>query len=118
MGVCRFPTVVVMRELVVFVRVFDAGVISVCTGTRRTDDKLRLTGSTVREFAGFPRLSWCGSLLCSHGCLTRELSVFVRARVTREQAGVTREDECVMRVFALFAHGCFDVGASLRHTGA
>ena len=33
-------------------------------------------GSTVREFAGFLRLTLYGSLLCSHGCLTRELSVF------------------------------------------
>ena len=46
-----------VRELVVFVRGFDTGVVSVCTGARRPDDKLRLTGATVWEFAGFPRLS-------------------------------------------------------------
>ena len=83
-----------------FARVFDTGVVSVCI--------------TVREFTGFSRLSWCGSLLCSCGGLIRELSVFVRARAVRMTNYVSRELLCGSLPVS---HGCRDAGACCVRAG-
>ena len=55
-GVRRFPTVFAIRELVEFIRVLDTGLSGGFTDAHRTGVCLLLTGSIVREFAGFSRL--------------------------------------------------------------
>ena len=60
-GVRRFPTVVVIREILASLRVLDTGLSDFYTDALRTGVCLFFTGALVREFAGFPRFLRYGS---------------------------------------------------------